>query len=76
VAAGRFEAFWEQHLQPWDVAAGALIVEEAAGRVTGMDGGPFDPAAAHLIASNDHVHGQIVAVIEEFRGKRTPKRTN
>ncbi len=37
--------FWEQHLKPWDVAAGALIVEEAGGRVTGMDGTPFDPAA-------------------------------
>ena len=44
VAAGRFEAFWEQHLKPWDVAAGALIVEEAGGRVTGMDGAPFDAA--------------------------------
>ena len=33
-----------------------------------MDGAPFDPAAAHLIASNGHVHGQVVAVIEEFRG--------
>jgi myo-inositol-1(or 4)-monophosphatase len=75
VAAGRFEAFWEQHLKPWDVAAGALIVEEAGGRVTGMDGGPFDPTAAHLIASNDHVHGQVLAVIEEFRKERTPKRT-
>ena len=48
VAAGRFEAFWEQHLKPWDVAAGALIVEEAGGLVTGMDGAPFDAAAAHL----------------------------
>jgi myo-inositol-1(or 4)-monophosphatase len=75
VAAGRFEAFWEQHLEPWDVAAGALIVEEAAGRVTGMDGGRFDPAAAHLVASNGHVHGQVVAVIEEFRRERSPKRT-
>ena len=45
VAAGRFDGFWEQHLKPWDVAAGALIVEEAGGRVTGMDGSPFDPAA-------------------------------
>ena len=74
VAAGRFEAFWEQHLKPWDVAAGALIVEEAGGRVTGMDGAPFDPAAAHLIASNRHVHDQVRAVIEEFR-QRAPKRT-
>jgi len=67
VAAGRFEAFWEQHLHPWDVAAGALIVEEAGGRVTGMDGEPFDPAAKHLIASNGHVHAEVVGVIDAFR---------
>ena len=76
VAAGRFEGFWEQHLEPWDVAAGTLIVEEASGRVTGMDGAPFDPAASHLVASNDHVHGQIIAAIEDFRRGRAPKRTN
>jgi myo-inositol-1(or 4)-monophosphatase len=75
VAAGRFEAFWEQHLKPWDVAAGALIVEEAAGRVTGMDGKPFDAAAAHLIASNGRVHSEIAAVVEQFRRERSPKRT-
>lgn len=67
VAAGRFEAFWEQHLKPWDVAAGALIVEEAGGRVTGMDGRPFDPSAGHLVASNGHLHAQMVTSIEEFR---------
>ena len=67
VAAGRFDAFWEQHLKPWDVAAGALIVREAGGRVTGMDGTPFDPAAAHLVASNGHVHEAMLAVIREFR---------
>ena len=39
VAAGRFDGFWEQHLKPWDVAAGALVVTEAGGRITGMDGG-------------------------------------
>jgi myo-inositol-1(or 4)-monophosphatase len=70
VAAGRFEGFWEQHLKPWDVAAGALIVEEAGGRVTGMDGAPFDTAAAHLIASNGRVHAEVVAVIEAFRQER------
>jgi myo-inositol-1(or 4)-monophosphatase len=75
VAAGRFEAFWEQHLKPWDVAAGALIVEEAAGRVTGMDGMRFDPAAGHLVASNGHVHDQVLGVIADFRGRRSPKRT-
>jgi myo-inositol-1(or 4)-monophosphatase len=70
VAAGRFEGFWEQHLKPWDVAAGALIVEEAGGRITGMDGSPFDPAAAHLVASNGRVHDDMLAVIREFRASR------
>lgn len=69
VAAGRFEGFWEQHLKPWDVAAGALIVEEAGGRITGMDGSPFDPAAAHLVASNGHVHTQMLDVIRDVRQK-------
>ncbi len=63
VAAGRFDAFWERHLRPWDVAAGALIVGEAGGRVTGMDGSPFDPSAAHLVASNGRVHDAMLAVI-------------
>ena len=67
VAAGRFEGFWEQHLKPWDVAAGALIVAEAGGRVTGMDGSAFSPAAAHLVASNGRVHDAILDVISEFR---------
>ena len=76
VAAGRFEAFWEQHLKPWDVAAGALIVEEAGGRVTGMDGSSFSPAAGHLIASNGHVHDQMLDVIREERSGRARKGTS
>ncbi len=70
VAAGRFEAFWEQHLKPWDVAAGSLIVEEAGGRITGMDGAPFDPASAHLVASNGRVHDRVLDVIREFRARK------
>jgi myo-inositol-1(or 4)-monophosphatase len=76
VAAGRFEGFWEQHLKPWDVAAGALIVAEAGGVVTGMDGSAFDPAAAHLVASNGVLHGELLAVIAEFRAERARKRTD
>ena len=76
VAAGRFEGFWEQHLKPWDVAAGALIVAEAGGRISGMDGSPFDPVAAHLVASNEQVHDAMLTVIREFRAERAPKRTN
>lgn len=67
VACGRFDGFWEQQLKPWDVAAGALIVTEAGGRVTGMDGSPFDLAAGHLIASNGAVHGAMQAVIDRCR---------
>jgi len=64
VAAGRFDGFWEQTLKPWDVAAGALIVEEAGGRITGMDGSRFDPAAAHLVASNGQIHDAMLDVIK------------
>jgi myo-inositol-1(or 4)-monophosphatase len=75
VAAGRFEGFWEQHLNPWDVAAGALIAAEAGGRVTGMDGSPFDPAAAHLVASNGRIHDAMLAVIRDVKDRRR-NRTN
>jgi len=75
VAAGRFDAFWEQHLKPWDVSAGALIADEAGGRVTGMDGSPFDSAAAHLVASNGRLHEEMLTVIQEFRAGRAPNRT-
>jgi myo-inositol-1(or 4)-monophosphatase len=67
VAAGRLDGFWEQHLKPWDVSAGALMLEEASGRITGMDGTPFSAAAGHLVASNAHLHDQMLAVIEGFR---------
>ena len=75
VAAGRFDGYWEQHLWPWDVAAGALVVSEAGGTVTGMDGSPFDPAAAHLVASNGRVHRAMLDVIAEVR-QRALNRTN
>ena len=75
VAAGRFDGYWEQHLWPWDVAAGALVVTEAGGTVSGMDGSEFDPAAAHLVASNGRVHAAMLDVISEVR-QRALNRTN
>ena len=75
VAAGRFDGFWEQHLKPWDVSAGALIVSEADGLVTGMDGSPFDPAAAHLVASNGPLHAPMLDVITACRAGRARKGT-
>jgi myo-inositol-1(or 4)-monophosphatase len=70
VAAGRFDAFWEQLLKPWDVAAGAVILEEAGGRITGMDGKPFDLAAGHLVASNGAIHDEMLRLIADFRENR------
>lgn len=67
VAAGRFDGFWEQHLKPWDVAAGALICREAGGTVTGMNGAPFDPAAFHLLATNGHLHQACLSVIAQHQ---------
>ena len=56
VACGRVDAFWEFGLRPWDVAAGALIVTEAGGRVTNLDGSTLDLDARKILASNGKVH--------------------
>ncbi|MGH7356357.1 MAG: inositol monophosphatase family protein [Candidatus Rokuibacteriota bacterium] len=69
VAAGRFDGYWELRLQPWDVAAGTLLVEEAGGRVTGIDGGPLDLAAPSLVASNGRIHEDILATLKEIRSR-------
>ena len=70
VAAGRMDAFWEERLQPWDTRAGALLVEEAGGRVTGLDGGVWEPASGHLIASNGLLHDEMTRVAQTFRERR------
>lgn len=67
VACGRFDGYWEEKIQPWDIAAGALIVEEAGGQVSGMDGGPFDPFAGHLVASAAPLHDAMLGVIGQVR---------
>ena len=64
VASGRFEGFWEFNLNPWDTAAGVLIVEEAGGRVSDFAGGPFEINSRQTLASNGLVHEALVA---EFR---------
>jgi myo-inositol-1(or 4)-monophosphatase len=65
VAAGRYDAFWEWDLHPWDVAAGALLIEEAGGRVTAIDGGPLDIAAGSIVASNGAIHAEMVQRLGE-----------
>jgi myo-inositol-1(or 4)-monophosphatase len=66
VAAGRLDGFWEQSLHPWDVAAGALIIQEAGGRVTDLAGGPYSSRAGNLVASNGHIHDDMVRTIQAF----------
>ena len=68
VAAGRFDGFWEDPLKPWDVAAGALMVEEAGGVVTGMGGEPFDVRNGRIVAANAELHPQLLEVIRQQRG--------
>jgi len=63
VAAGRIEAFWEPALNPWDLAAGALLVEEAGGRVTHMSGSPFQVDCRDVLATNGRVHAEMVKLL-------------
>lgn len=65
LAAGRFDGFWELKLQPWDVAAGVLMVIEAGGRVTDFDGHPFNIYSKEILASNGWIHSQMLQTIEE-----------
>ena len=65
LAAGRFDGFWEMKLSPWDVAAGALIVIEAGGRLSDFAGGPFRIDGRRLVGSNGRIHDQMIAVLQE-----------
>ena len=67
VACGRFDGFWELNLSPWDTAAGALIVEEAGGRVTNFGGGPFSNYKPQVLASNDLIHNRMIEVLAMSR---------
>lgn len=70
VASGRFDGFWEFNLNPWDTAAGVLIVEEAGGRVTRFDGQPFRIDSRETLASNGRVHEALMAEFQAiFRGE-------
>lgn len=59
-ARGVFDAFWERRLSPWDVAAGALIVTEAGGRVTNFSGGTFQLDGGEILASNSRLHSSLI----------------
>jgi myo-inositol-1(or 4)-monophosphatase len=63
-ASGRFDAFWERNLKPWDVAAGILLVREAGGVVTDLDGRDYMMDCGHILAANQALHRPL---LEKFR---------
>lgn len=70
VAAGRMDGFWESDLKPWDIAGGALIVAEAGGRITNMDGSAFASRGRHVLATNALLHDVMLEIIARFRAGR------
>ena len=70
LAAGRFDGFWELKLKPWDTAAGCLLVSEAGGRVTEMDGGSWRIDSAGLAASNGLIHEPMLEVFQAVKKMR------
>jgi myo-inositol-1(or 4)-monophosphatase len=70
VASGRLDGFWEFNLNPWDTAAGVLLVEEAGGRVTDFHGGPFELNSRETVASNGLIHDALLYEFEQiFAGR-------
>jgi len=63
VAAGRLEGFWEVKLNPWDVAAGWLLVEEAGGRVTDLEGKPYRLGHRYIVATNGQIHEALLQAL-------------
>jgi myo-inositol-1(or 4)-monophosphatase len=72
VACGRFDAFYEHKLAPWDSAAGFLIVEEASGQVTDFAGNDFSPYQPHIVASNGILHDELLGWINNAVENQLP----
>jgi myo-inositol-1(or 4)-monophosphatase len=63
VAAGRLDGFWERDLSPWDVAAGQILIREAGGTISGMDGHDNALTTGHVVCGNDFVHGELLNIL-------------
>ncbi len=72
IAAGRFDAYWERDLSPWDLAAGMLLVREAGGFVSDLDGGDAVLAKGQVAAGNDTMHRELLRLLKEA-GKEAAK---
>ena len=67
VAAGRWDAYWERALNAWDMAPGVILVQEAGGTATGVDGGPLVLDGGHVLVSNGAVHAALLGELERAR---------
>lgn len=70
VASGVYDGYWEQRLSPWDLAAGAFLVELAGGRVSSYSGAEFELESGNLITSNGCIHDELLGVLSEARSER------
>jgi myo-inositol-1(or 4)-monophosphatase len=66
-ADGTYDAYWERKLKPWDLAAGSLLVREAGGTVTSIDGGPLRLHQGSLLATNGALHPPLTEALREAR---------
>jgi myo-inositol-1(or 4)-monophosphatase len=64
VAAGRLDGYWERNLQAWDMAAGQIIIREAGGTVSGIEGDDDPLKTGHLICGNEFVHAELVKILK------------
>jgi myo-inositol-1(or 4)-monophosphatase len=64
VAAGRLDGYWERDLQPWDLAAGQIIVREAGGIVSGIEGDDEPLKSSNVICGNEFVHAELVKILK------------
>jgi myo-inositol-1(or 4)-monophosphatase len=67
VSAGRFDGYWERGLSPWDMAAGIVLVREAGGFVTDPDGGEVALGSGGILAANEAIHRDLIAVLGNVR---------
>jgi myo-inositol-1(or 4)-monophosphatase len=65
VAAGRFDAFWERDLSPWDMAAGILLIREAGGFVSDLDGGEAILTKSNIVAGNETMHRELMRLLQD-----------
>ena len=64
VITGRFDAFWEQNLKPWDTAAGLVIAQEAGAQITDFSGNPFTVDKQEILATNGRIHTPMLSLLE------------